>query len=120
MFDFEELLVGSKGERRKDIILKIREYLFDNTNLEEKTWRQAEAWFIEKGFLTKGGVMDIREYIKEKYLWEGMQKGRLEGQQKGMQKGRLEGRQQVILNMLKKELDIFSNFRSDGFIRKRD
>ena len=83
MFDFEDLLAGSEGERRKDIILKIREYLFDNTDLEEKTWRQAEAWFIEKGFLTKGGVMDIREYIKEKYLWE----GRLEG----MQKGRLEG-----------------------------
>ena len=92
--------------------------MFDNTDLEEKTWRQAEAWFIEKGFLTKGGVMDIREYIKEKYLWEGMQKGRLEGQQEGMQKGRLEGqqegmqkgrlegRQQVILNMLKKELDV--------------
>ena len=120
LFDFEELLVGSKGERRKDIILKIREYLFDNTNLEEKTWRQAEAWFIEKGFLTKGGVMDIREYIKEKYLWEGMQKGRLEGQQKGMQKGRLEGRQQVILNMLKKELDISLISEVTGLSEKRD
>ena len=58
--------------------------------------------------------MDIREYIKEKYLWEGMQKGRLEGQQEGMRKGRLEGqqegmqkgRQQVILNMLKEKADI--------------
>ena len=41
--------------------------------------------------------MNIREYLKEKFLWEGRQEGR--------QEGRMEGRQQVILNMLNEKID---------------
>ena len=93
LFGFKDILQELKGERRKDFILQIREYLFDNTKLEEKTWRQAEAWLVEQGFLTEGGVMNIREYLKEKFLWE------------GRQEGRMEERQQVILNMLNEKID---------------
>ena len=42
--------------------------------------------------------MDIREHIKEKGHWEGMQ----EGHQKSWQ----EDRQELILNMLKKSADL--------------
>ena len=86
LFDFKDLLESLEGERRKDTILQIYEYLEDNTGLEEKAWKQAEAWLIEEGLLTKGGVMDIREHIRENARWE--------------------EREQVILNLLKKKLDI--------------
>ena len=89
LFDFKELLEDLEEERRKDTILQIREYLFDNTKLKEKTWRQAEAWLIEEGLLTEGGVMNIREQIRENARWEGWQ----------------ESLQQVILNMLKEKID---------------
>ena len=42
--------------------------------------------------------MDVREIIKEQGRWE--------GERKGLRKGRQEGQQQVILNMLKKKMDI--------------
>ena len=87
----------------------------ENTNLNSKIWKQAEGQLIEKGLLTKGGLMqDVREVIREKGIWEGMRKGVRkgvqQGMQKGMQKGRQEGRQEgrheVILNMLKKKTDL--------------
>ena len=43
-------------------------------------------------------MQDVREIIKEKGRWE--------GERKGLRKGRQEGRQEVVLNMLKKKLDI--------------
>ncbi len=80
----------------------------DNTDLDLKTWKEAERLIMEEGILTKGGVMDIREHIKEKGRWEGrqegikegMQKGMQKGMQQGMQKGMQKGMQQVALNML--------------------
>ena len=89
LFDFKDLLEDLEGERRKDTILQIYEYLEDNTGLEEKAWKKAEAWLIEQGFLTEGGVMNIREHIRENARWEGRQ----------------EEKQQVILNMLKEKID---------------
>ena len=108
--DFKDILDDLKGERRKDTVLKILEYLFDNTGLDEQTWKKAEVLLIEEGLLTRGGIMDIREHIREKGRWEGRQEGRLEGRQEGRQEGRLEGQQkrnrEVILNMLKEKADI--------------
>ena len=86
---FEDLLKLSKGQQKKDTVLKILEYLIDNTGLDLKTWEKAEQLIREEGILPKGGVMDIREHIKEKGRWEGRQ----------------EGRQEVALNMLKSRLD---------------
>ncbi len=98
---FEDLLKQSKGPQKKDTILKILEYLIDNTGLDLKTWKKAEQLIMEEGILPKGGVMDIREHIREKGRWEGRQEGRQEGMQKGMQKGM----QTVALNMLKEKAD---------------
>ncbi len=47
-------------------------------------------------------MQDVREIIKEKGRWEGER----EGIKKGRQEGRQEERQQVVLNMLKKKLNI--------------
>ena len=46
--------------------------------------------------------MDINEHFKEVGHWEGRQEGLKKGRQEGLKKGR----QEVILNMLKKKLDI--------------
>ena len=47
-------------------------------------------------------MQDVLEIVKEKGRWEGER----EGLKKGRQEGRQEERQQVVLNMLKKKLDI--------------
>ncbi len=113
--EFEEILKGLKGQARKTVELRILEYLRDNTELDSKTWEKAEKLLIEAGILKQGGLMqDVREIIKEKGRWEGerkglkkgLKKGRQEGRQEGLQEGRQEERQQVVLNMLKKKLDI--------------
>ena len=79
------------------------EYLRDNTELDAKTWEKAEKLLIETRVLTQGGFMqDVLEIAKEKGRWEGQR----EGLKKGRQEGRQEERQQVVLNMLKRKLDI--------------
>ena len=97
--EFEEILKGLKGQERKTVELRILEYLRDNTELDTKTWEEAEKLLIEAGILKQGGLMqDVREIIKEKGHWE--------GERKGLKKGRQEGRQEVVLNMLKEKADI--------------
>ena len=109
--EFEEVLKGLKGQARKTVELRILEYLFENTELDLKTWGKAEKLLIEAGILKQGGLMqDVREIIKEKGRWEGQREGLKKGRQEGRQAGRQEGRQErnkeVVLNMLKKKTDI--------------
>ena len=99
---FEDILKQLEEERKKDVILRIWEYLHDNTKLDIKTWQETEPLLIEAGLLTRGGIMDIREHIKEKGRWEGRQEGIKEGIKEGIQKGQ----KQVILNMLREKADI--------------
>ncbi len=68
--EFKDLLKKAKGQEKKNTVLKILEYLTDNTGLDLKTWKKAEELIVEEGILTKGGIMDIREHIKEKGRWE--------------------------------------------------
>ena len=103
---FEALLKQTKGQQKKDTILKILEYLIDNTGLDLKTWKKAERLIIEEGILPKGGVMDIREHIKEKGRYEGMQKGIQKGRQEGRQEGMQARGKEIVLNMLKKSADL--------------
>ena len=54
---FEDILKPLKGEKERDISLRILEYLYDNkVGLNLKVWREAEALLIEEGILTKGGL----------------------------------------------------------------
>ena len=48
----------------------------DNTGLDSKTWKKAEELIIKEGILIRGGIMDIREHIKEKGRWKGRKEGR--------------------------------------------
>ena len=100
--EFEDILKGLKNKKKNETILKILEYLIDNTGLDFKTWKRAEKLIVEKGILTKGGIMDIREHIKDKGRWE----GRKEGLKEGLKEGRQEEKRKVILKMLQKETDI--------------
>ena len=98
--------------------------------MTEELWKRIEQEAVNKGIFPKGGYMSIREQIKEegrqegwqkghqkghqegqqKGLHEGQQKGRqegmLQGMQAGLQTGRQEEKRQVILNMLKNDLDM--------------
>ena len=69
-------------------------------------WEELEREALERGFLNKGGVMNIREYIKQKGVQEGWQKGQQEGWQKGQQEGWQKGQQELILKMLKEKADL--------------
>ena len=52
---FEDILKQLEEERKKDVILRIWEYLHDNTKLDIKTWQETEPLLIEAGLLTGGG-----------------------------------------------------------------
>ena len=73
-------------EKRENFILSIMEYLVTGYKIKPEVWKEAETEVIKQGLLKKGGYMDIKEYIKEM--------------------GRQEGRQEVVLNMLKKKMDV--------------
>ena len=99
---FGDILKGKTKKEADEILIGLAAYLRDSAGLKLKEWEKAEQELIEEGLLKKGGAMDALEVIKEKGRWEGLRKGRQEGRQEGLQAGR----QEVILNMLKKRLDI--------------
>ena len=92
---------------KEDLALSVGDYFWSAIpGMTKKLWMEVEQYALKKGIFTKGGLMNIREYIKEEGRQEGMQQGRQEGMQQGMQQGRQKERQQVILNMLRKQTDI--------------
>ncbi len=98
VLDFKELFKSIEGQRKEDVLLGITEYLKQNTGLSAKNWKKIEDLMVKEGFLKRGGTMiNMRKIIRERALEEGFQKGQDKGQQKF---------QKVILNMLKKKLDI--------------
>lgn len=97
-----DITKGKKGKQREELVLRIFEYLQDNTKLDLDTWQEVEKLMIEDGLLTRGGVMDIREHIKEKGRWEGVR----EGMEKGIEKGMEKGKKSIVLKMLKKKLGV--------------
>ena len=86
--------------------------------MSDKMWKETEKMATEMGLFQNGGYMTVKERLREegfqeglqeglqKGLQEGLQKGRQKGFQKGFQEGRQKGREELILKMLKKELDI--------------
>ena len=102
------------SEKREDLFLSVVSYLKTAGGVSAKLWQQVENKAIQRGLLTRGGYMDIREEIREDGIQEGLQAGRQEGlqagRQEGLQAGRQEGLQtgmrQVALNMLKSEFEL--------------
>ena len=99
---FGDILKGKTTREVNEIVIGIVEYLKDVTGLKLKEWQKAEQGLIEEGILKKGGVMNIREIIKEKGRWEGMRKGRQEGMRKGRQEGMQEGMQKGMQEGMQK------------------
>ncbi len=88
-----EAFSGFSG-KREDLILSAVNYLKTAGGVSAQLWKQVEKRAVERGLLTRGGYMDIRQEIKE------------EGIQEGLQAGRQEGMQAVALNMLKEKADL--------------
>ena len=117
-----DLLKGFSGSR-DSLILSVMDYLQAISGMTNEVWKTAEKRALIKGLFQKGGYVDIREHIKEQGRQEGLQEGRQEGLQEGLQEGRQEGlqegrqkgRQELILKMLKKELDISLVSEVTGF-----
>ena len=83
---------------KEDLALSVGDYFWSVVpGMTKELWEELERDAVSKGIFSKGGSMNIREYIKEE--------GREEGRQEGIQKGRQEEKQQVVLNMLQKRLD---------------
>ena len=103
--DFGDLIKKESAEEAVRIISRVMKYLEDTTGFEE--WEQTKSLLLEEGLLTKGGKnMDIEEHFREEGRWEGMQEGIQKGRQEGIQKGRQENQRELIMNMLKKKMDI--------------
>ena len=94
ILDFREILRGKTEKEANEIIVDIVEYLRDTTGLSLKNWQETEKQLIEEGILKKGGVMLIKDVIKEKGRWEGLRKGRQERDK------------EVVLSMLKEKMNI--------------
>ena len=103
--DLEQVLdlFDNCSENEEDLILSLGDYLWAVVpGMTEELWKSLEQLAIKKGIISKGGYMNIKEYIRE----EAWQEGRQEGRQEGIQQGQQKERQQVILNMLKKNAEI--------------
>ena len=79
------------GDRGDDLILSLGDYLWSVVpGMTEALWKKLEHSAVKEGIFTKGGYMDVKEYIREE----------------ARQEGRQEGRQEVVSNMLKKSSDV--------------
>ena len=79
--------------KKEKLITALVEY-WKALGISRKRWNRLEREAINKGLLTRGGYMDIREDFRR------------EGWEKGMQQGWQKGRQEVVSNMLKKNTDV--------------
>ena len=99
LYNFKDMFKGLTEYEIDKIVVSIYEYLRANTRLSLKLWEEAKELLKKEGIISKGGkTMDVFERIEERAIKK--------GEKRGIQKGRQEGRQAVILNMLKKKLDV--------------
>ncbi len=104
---------------REDLALSVGDYFWSSVpGMTKELWEKLEREAVSKGIFSKGGYMNIREYIKEegrqegrqegiqKGIQKGIQAGIQEGIQKGIQEGKRNREREVILNMLRNNLDM--------------
>ena len=105
---FGDILKGKRKTEANELVIGIVEYLRDVTGLKLKEWEKAEKSLIEVGVLKKGGIMNIREIIKEKGRWEAERKGRKKGSPRS------------YFKYVERKDEYFSYFQSDWNASKRD
>ena len=92
---------------KDDLALSVGDYLWATVpGMTKDLWERVERTAVGKGIFSKGGYMNVKEYIREE--------ARQEGLQQGLQTGRRQERQQVVLNMLKEKIDIPSICKVTG------
>ena len=90
----------------QDWALSVVHYLESCLGVGSKVWEQVEREVIDEGLFKKGGIMNIRELIKEEARLEGIQAGIQKGLEKGVQQGLEKGLVDVALRMLRSDMDI--------------
>ncbi len=99
---------------RDDLALNVGSYFWSSIpGMTKELWEKLERDAVRRGIFSKGGFMNVREYMKEEAREEVRQevreevRGEVRGEvrQEGRHEGRQEERQAVILNMLKEKLD---------------
>ena len=99
---------------RDDLALNVGSYFWSSIpGMTKELWEKLERDAVRRGIFSKGGFMNVREYMKEEARGEVREEIRREvreevrGEVRGevRQEGRQEERQAVILNMLKEKLD---------------
>ena len=108
---------------KDDLLMNLGNYFWSVVpGMNRELWTKLESLAVKRGIFSKGGYMDIREYmreearqevreearqeVREEARQEGWQKGQQDGIQKGMQQGMQQERQQVASNMLKEKADL--------------
>ena len=95
------------GDRGDDLVLSLGDYLWSVVpGMNKALWDRIENSAVQQGIFTKGGYMDVREYMQEKAREEARQEAQREWWQKGQQDGIQQGKQEVALNLLSAGLDL--------------
>ena len=125
---FEHAKVARREHKRKyrQVIKILLAYFleYDHT----LTWEVLGKIAKKTGYYKEGGEKmeylrhteeGAREIGRQEGLRKGLQKGRKEGRQEGRKEGRQEGQQNVILNMLKKKMDLTTIIECTGVSKKQ-
>ena len=127
----------------QDWALSVVHYLESCLGVGRKVWEQVERGAIDDGLFKKGGIMNIREVIKEearlegvkagfqqgrekglvqgheKGVQQGMQQGLVQGVQQGLEQGVQQGLLDVALRMLQNDMDIKTICKITGMSEDR-
>ena len=108
---------------RDELLLSLGAYFWAAVpGMTEQLWRKVESSAVKRGIFSKGGYMNIKEYIREEGRQEGMRQGVQQGMKQGVQQGMQQGMQarnrEIVLNMLKSRLDTSLICKVTGLSKK--
>ena len=103
-------LFGGGSKWDEDLVLKAMEYLESAGVVDRSRWDSLEGELVREGTFKTGGLMNIKEDIRQRGVQEGLQQGVQQGLQQGVQ--------QVALNMLRNRLEISQISKMTGLPEK--
>ena len=107
------------GDRGDNLILSLGDYLWSVVpGMNKALWNSLEHSAVKEGIFTKGGYMDVKEYMREEARQKARQEVRQEVKQEAMQQGMQQGQKQLILKLLEGGLDFQSICKYTGFSKE--
>ena len=108
-----KLLKGVGSKDQENLLLNVFDYCLKR-GMSRDILEMAEEEVFKTGILRKGGNMTLLEHTKREErrkgrkegILQGRQEGKAEGRKEGMQQGIQQGQKELILNMLKKQMDL--------------